>query len=174
LIKACKILLDKNIDFQCIIIGEGPQKFHLQKLIRVNGLSKFVTLAGIVFQEEIINFLNKTDIFVLPCIQAADSDMDGIPVVLMEAMAMQIPVISTQISGIPELIKNMETGLLVPPKNEDALANRIQFLKENIEIRKKLGTAGRKWVLENYEITKNTEKLYKIYRKNFIFNNILN
>jgi glycosyltransferase involved in cell wall biosynthesis len=174
LIKACKILVDKNIDFQCIIIGNGPQKAFLEKLIGLNDLSKFVTLAGIIFQEKIINFLNKTDIFVLPCIQAADNDMDGIPVVLMEAMAMKIPVISTHISGIPELIKNMETGLLVPPKNEIALAKGIKILKENIELRKKLGASGRKWVTENYEITKNTDKLYKIYKKNLRINNIVN
>jgi glycosyltransferase involved in cell wall biosynthesis len=174
LIKACKILVDKNIDFQCIIIGDGPQKNYLKKLIGVNHLSKFVTLVGVIFQEKIINFLNKTDIFVLPCIQSADNDMDGIPVVLMEAMAMKIPVISTHISGIPELIKNMETGLLVPPKNEKALAEGIKFLKENIDLRKKLGDAGRKWVIENYEITKNTDKLYEIYKKNFRINNIVN
>jgi glycosyltransferase involved in cell wall biosynthesis len=174
LIKACKILVDKNIDFQCIIIGDGPQKNYLKKLIGVNHLSQFVTLAGVIFQEKIINFLNKIDIFVLPCIQSADNDMDGIPVVLMEAMAMKIPVISTHISGIPELIKNMETGLLVPPKNEKALAEGIKFLKENIDLRKKLGDAGRKWVIENYEITKNTDKLYEVYKKNFRINNIVN
>jgi glycosyltransferase involved in cell wall biosynthesis len=174
LIKACKILVDKSIDFRCIIIGDGPQKAYLNNLIGENGLANFVTLAGIIFQEDIINYLNKSEIFVLPCIQAADNDMDGIPVVLMEAMAMQIPVISTQISGIPELIKNMETGLLVPPKNEMALAKGMKLLKDDIELRKKLGAAGKKWVFEKYEITKNTDKLYNIYKKNFRIKNNLN
>ncbi len=174
LIKTCKILVDKNIDFQCIIVGDGPQKSYLKQLIKKNNLSKIVTLAGVIFQENIINYLTKTDIFVLPCIQGKDNDMDGIPVALMEAMAMKIPTISTCISGIPELIKNMETGLLVPPKNELALANGIKILTENIELRRKLGEAGRKCVIENYEINKNTDMVINIYRKYFRINNTAN
>ena len=118
LIRACKILFDKAYDFRCLILGDGPQKGLIRQIITEAGLSDVIELPGLVYPEHVRDYFAKADIFVLPCIVGTDDDIDGIPVTLMEAMAMEIPTISTNISGIPELIEHMKTGILVPPKDE--------------------------------------------------------
>lgn len=165
LIKACKILVERGYEFNCLIGGDGPEYELLERLIQENGLTDCVKLLGVVFQEELKDYLNKTDIFVLPCIKAEDEDMDGIPNSLMEAMAMEIPVISTTLSGIPELIEDHRTGLLVPPNDETALANAICTLLDDANLGHILGQAGRVKVAEEFEIEKNAKSLLKIFEK---------
>lgn len=163
LIRACKILLDKPYDFRCLILGDGPQKGLLNQIIRDAKLSDVVELPGIVYPEHIRAYFAKADIFVLPCIVGTDNDIDGIPVTLMEAMAMEIPTISTNISGIPELIDHMETGILVPPKDEVSLANAISTLIENDDLSRIIGKAGRSKVKSEFEIQKNVDLLMTIF-----------
>ena len=164
LIKACKLLVAQGYDFRCVIVGNGPQETFLKRMVIENHLSEHVIFSGAVFQEDLINFFITSDIFVLPCIIAGDKDMDGIPVSLMEAMSMEIPPISTSISGIPELIEDLKTGLTVPPKDEKTLARAIGKLIEDEELRTKLGKAGRNKVIESFEIKKNTIRLYNIFK----------
>jgi glycosyltransferase involved in cell wall biosynthesis len=164
LIQACKVLMDQDYDFQCLIIGDGPQRSLLEQLIEDNCLSDYVNLEGIVFQEALGDYLARADIFVLPCIVASDEDMDGIPNSLMEAMAMEIPVISTSISGIPELIQHEKTGLLVPPRDQVALANAIELLINNQPLRTNLAKNGRIKVIEEFEIEKNTRRLLDVFK----------
>ena len=168
LIKACKILANQGYDFQCLIIGGGPEEAFLRQMVAENNLSDYVNLVGIVFQEHMQDYLTKADICVLPCVAAGDQDMDGIPNTLMEAMAMEIPTISTAISGIPELIEDWKTGLLVPPQDEASLARAIATLLENKELRSTLGRAGRAKVVAEFEIEKNACRLlgtFKSYLK---------
>lgn len=163
LIRACKILLENAYDFRCVIVGDGPQKGLLKQIIKEAGLSGVVDLPGLVYQEHIREYFAKADIFVLPCIIGTDDDMDGIPVSLMEAMAMEIPTVSTNISGIPELIEHMKTGILVPPKDEVSLANAISTLIENDDLSKNLGKAGRSKVNSEFNIQKNVDLLMTIF-----------
>jgi len=165
LIRACKILVDQGYNFQCLIMGGGPQKAQLKKMVEENDLSNHVHLTGVVFQEHLKDYLNKADISVLPCIVASDQDMDGIPNTLMEAMAMEIPSISTNLSGIPELIEDMQTGLLVPPQDEGTLAKAIAMLLDDKELRIVLGRAGRAKVVEEFEIKKNANQLLNVFNK---------
>jgi glycosyltransferase involved in cell wall biosynthesis len=95
---------------------------------------------------------------------ASNQDRDGIPNTLMEAMAMELPVISTTVSGIPELIEDMKTGLLIPPEDDMALANAIILLMKDKALREQLGTAGRRKVIEAFEINQNVEALMQIFR----------
>lgn len=164
LIKACKILADRGYNFHCQILGGGPLEAPLRQQIIENGLEDYVNLEGVVFQERLKEYLNEADVFVLPCVVASDQDMDGIPNTLMEAMAMQIPTISTNISGIPELIEDRKTGLLVPPKDETALAKAIATLLENRALAARLAQAGRVKVSEEFEIEQNARRLLEVFR----------
>jgi glycosyltransferase involved in cell wall biosynthesis len=164
LIDACKQLGDAGHRFDCIIVGDGPEADALAAQIARHKLEESVHLAGVVFQERLKEYLHKADIIVLPCVVAQDQDMDGIPNSLMEGMAMEIPAVSTTISGIPELIHNDQSGLLVPPNDAEALAEALARLLTDPALRRRLGKAGRAQVVADYAIDKNTRRLLEIFR----------
>jgi glycosyltransferase involved in cell wall biosynthesis len=164
LIEACKQLVDQGYAFDCHIIGDGPQAERLTQLIAEHNLGHCVHLEGVVFQEGLKEYLTRADIITLPCVVAQDQDMDGIPNSLMEGMAMGIPAVSTTLSGIPELIEDHQTGLLVPPNDAAALANALARLLSDCDLRERLGKAGRDKVVAAYEIQQNTRQLLNIFR----------
>ena len=104
LIKACAILSKRGIDYRCDIIGKGAEEARLQTLIHDLGLQRQVTLKGARSQDGVRKAYRKADIFVLPCVVGADNNQDGLPTVLIEAMACGLPVVSTRLTGIPEMI----------------------------------------------------------------------
>ena len=110
-------------------------------------------------QKDIIKYYSGADCFALPCVIAGSKDRDGIPVVILEAMAMQLPVVSTPVSGIPEVVKNEETGLLANPGDADDLAQAINRLYSDPELREKLGIAGRNFVTQQFEISSTVDQL---------------
>lgn len=160
LIEACKMLRERSdIDFICTIIGEGKDRKSLKELIDSYNLDKVVFMPGAMEQSEVISRLQKADIFVLPCVTEEGGMQDGIPVVLMEAMAMGIPVISTDVSGVPELIRD-GVGLLVPQRDEASLSGAIvKLMTMSSEERKIIGRKARKIVDENFNIKKEAQKL---------------
>ena len=164
LIQACKILDQRGIKFRCQIAGDGPDLSELESLINQLGLSDKVQLLGRVFQEDLIAQLGQAHIFVLPCITAENGDMDGVPVVLMEAMSMAIPCVSTRVSGIPELIQEGE-GLMVDEQDIQALADALQSLIENPDQRKELGIAGQAKVKREYNIQNNVHQLCSLFER---------
>lgn len=136
LLEAAKLLMeDKFTKFHIDIIGDGPLYKTFEQFIIKSKLENNVALRGAKIDTEIRQYLSKCDIFVLPCVIAKDGDMDGIPVVLMEAIAVGKPVISTKISGIPELVKNEINGYLINPNNPIALKNKIKEFKTNGKIK---------------------------------------
>ena len=165
LLEACKILCEGGYSFQCTIVGDGPQKALVEHLVRELNLGCFVRLAGRTFQEQLIDYLEKADIFVLPCIVGADGDRDGIPVSLMEAMAMEIPCVSTFVSGIPELIVNGENGLLVEEKNPSALAEALKRLLTDEDLRRELGKKGRERIVLEFDVRKSANKLKALFER---------
>lgn len=165
LLEACKILAEEGHSFQCTIVGDGPQRTLLERLVHESNLGGSVRLVGRVFQEHLIDYLQKADIFVLPCIVAADGDRDGIPVSLMEAMAMEIPCVSTFVSGIPELIVNGESGLLVEEKNPSALAEALKRLLTDEELRRQLGRKGRERIVLEFDVKKSARELKKLFER---------
>lgn len=164
LIKACHYLRNRGYEFVCRILGDGPEQARLQKLIAYYELEQQVELAGIVFQEALKEHLANADIITLPCVAAKDQDMDGIPNSLMEGMAMGLPAVSTTLSGIPELIEDGKSGLLVPPKDAVALADALAQLLDDSDLRTQLGRAGRAKVVAEYEINKNTAQLAALFQ----------
>lgn len=145
-LKACEILRSKGIDFKYTIVGYGELYEQLYRYILSAQLQDQVEIMGFQPQEKIQHLLRKADIFLLPSKKAANGDMEGIPVALMEAMAVGIPVISTTHSGIPELIQNRISGWLVPENDPVALAEVIMKLNGNEFDIAKITTNARKKV----------------------------
>jgi glycosyltransferase involved in cell wall biosynthesis len=163
LIAACHILKKRfKLNFSCKIIGEGEDRQELEDLISRYELEQNVFLIGIKKHDEVIAFLKDVDLFVLPCVVDRMGSMDGIPVALMEAMAMQIPVISTNISGIPELIKN-DCGKLIEPEDAEGLARTINAFFELPPAEKKaIGKNARHIIEKSFNLSVETEKLAKL------------
>ena len=127
LIDACALLAAEGTKFQCEIIGYGPEEDALRRQIEARGLKGVVRLSGKRPQDEVLARMKSAAVFALPCRVLDDGDRDGIPNVILEALALQTPVVSTRVSGIPEIITHEKTGLLVEP--DDAAALKIALLQ---------------------------------------------
>ena len=165
LVEACRILVERNVAFHCVIVGDGAEKTLVEQLVEQYALQEIVELPGRVFQEHLRKYLDRADVFVLPCVTANNGDMDGIPVSLMEAMAMEIPTVSTDVSGIPELIKDEHSGLIVRERDAEALADALQRLLEDSELRTRLGENGRRKVMDEFDVDENAAKLAALFKK---------
>jgi colanic acid/amylovoran biosynthesis glycosyltransferase len=161
LLRASRILIDQGYIFECHIIGEGPLREKLEAEIRQLSLQDTVILCGGLPHQEVIKEYQQASIFALPAILAADGDRDGVPNVILEAMAMELPVVSTQHSGIPEVVEEGVNGLLVPPCDENALASALALLLDNPDYRERLGKGGRRTVIEKFDLERNTRQLFE-------------
>ena len=159
LVDSCAILKERGVDFECRIVGEGSQRPLLEEKIRRAGLEGRVILTGSLPQEEVIRLYEQATVFTLPVVVAKDGDRDGIPNVLLEAMAMETPVVSTAHMAIPEVIKDGVNGLLVPPEDPLALAGALQRLIEDFALRERLAQVARRTVQEQFDPEQNTRKL---------------
>lgn len=159
LIEACRILREKGRDFYCVIIGKGDERAALEKLVEQHSLTEKVSLLGAKTQAEVIRIIQKATVFVLPCIVSNDGDRDGLPTVLPEAMALGVPVVSTDVTGIPEIIAHERTGLLVEEKNPSALADAIETLLDSESLCKKLSRAALVKVREEFNLVENVKTL---------------
>lgn len=157
LIEACALLVEQNLPVTCSIFGGGRRFDELQNKIADLGVEKQVRLLGPKPQEDIVDAFQQHDIFVLAAVVAANGDRDGIPVVLMEAGAYGMPLISTNVSGIPELVQHERTGLVVPERDPGALADAIQRLAADPALRHRLGQRASALVHDEYDIDRNAE-----------------
>jgi glycosyltransferase involved in cell wall biosynthesis len=164
LLRACRLLVDCGTRFRCLIVGSGPLRPRLEELIESLGLRSHATLAPYKPQEEIRALLTQAALFTLPCIYPLDGTVDGIPVVLMEAMAMGLPVVSTAVSGIPELVRHERDGLLVPEKDYEALAEALSRLLCDPELARRLGAAARDNAVRRFDAAANAAKLAEFLR----------
>jgi glycosyltransferase involved in cell wall biosynthesis len=162
LIQACHLLRSERHDFVCEIIGSGPQHGELQSLIDELDLGGTVVLRGSLPHAEVLSRLNQASAFALGCVVASDNNRDGIPNVLLEAMAAGVPVVSTRLSAIPELVRDGENGLLVSPGDHEALASALARLLEDPGLAARLGEAGRRTVEHDFDVRRNAERLYAL------------
>lgn len=163
LIRACGQLRDRGYRLRCVIIGTGPDQEALQSLIGELDLEGIVALPGWLDQSQVRAYLVESTLFALPCVIASDKDRDGIPAVLMEAMAMEKPCVSTLVSGIPELIEDGRSGLLVPEQDSLALAAALARLLDDPEFAARLGRAGREKVNREFNVDKITDQLLYLF-----------
>ena len=163
LIRACRLLAEKGVEFECDIFGDGPTKDELVRAVKESGLDWRCYFTGPVDRDRLLDLLGSCEIFVQPSIVAGDGDMEGIPVTLMEAMACGKAVISTNISGIPELINSGTDGILVEQKDELKLAEAMTALIADKELRKRLGEKARAKAAEEFNLSRQVESLIKIF-----------
>ena len=164
LVRACRLLQDRGFDFRCQIVGEPDEQTEtIRKLIRDLGLQKTVLLHGAVTQAELRDIYASATVFALPCTIVDNGDRDGIPNVLVEAMAMELPIVSTAISGIPELVDHRVNGLLAPPRDDAALAAVLAELLSKPALRSQLGQAARQKVCRSFDSTQTTLALKALF-----------
>ncbi len=154
----------ENFNFQYRIIGDGPLLESLQQLVTDENLGEYVLFLGSKTSEEVAFELGCAHIFLAPSVTASDGDMEGIPTVLMEAMATGLPVISTYHSGIPELVEDGVSGVLVKERDIPGLATAIEHLSTDIENWSRMGEAGREKVLCDFNIEKLNVRLDRLFR----------
>jgi glycosyltransferase involved in cell wall biosynthesis len=162
LIQACHMLKSEGLTFRCEIIGEGIQRPILERRIQELSMQDVVTLTGALPHETVVSRYNEATLFVLPCIQSSTGNMDGIPNVVAEAMAMRLPVVSSRISGVPELVEHDVSGLLIEPGDDDALASAIRTAIQNPELRKSLSDNAYERIHKEFDVVMNTERLATI------------
>ena len=165
LIQACAELKKQNIAFTCHFIGDGPDEEMLAEETRRLGLEDVVHFHGRQPREFVVDMLKKTDVLVTPSVPSSDGRREGIPVVLMEGMGSCVPVISTRMSGIPELVEDGECGYLVEPFAVDQLADRIQKLHADADLRHQFGQAGRTKVVDEFDLYANAVKLAQYFSR---------
>lgn len=156
LLDAFQDLRSEHPDLKLILVGDGPDRAWIERRIAKLGLGSVVQMTGYQSQAEVANHLQQSDIFVLP------SFAEGVPVVLMEAMASGLPVVTTRIAGIPELVHDGENGFVVPPGHVSALAQRINELLKSETKRKHFGLAGKAHVQKNYCIENEAKLLAQL------------
>ena len=159
LIEACALLKQRGVPVHCVLVGDGPERGAVEQQIVAARLSAEVELLGNRPQDQIRQLLDRSDVMVLPSVVTAEGMMDGIPVALMEAMVTGLPVVSTRVSGIPELVQDGKTGLLAPEKDASALADALQRLQRDPALSRRLAAQGRAHVLEQYNLIENVARL---------------
>lgn len=165
LVRACAVLRDQGItSFKCRIAGGGELQATLQQLIISLGLAEYVELLGPQTQDAVAELLQTAHLFVLPSVIMPSGKMEGLPVVLMEALAVGLPVIASNISGIPEIVRPGVTGQLVPPRDAGALAAAIQKVMSDPETAHLLARRGRELVEQEFSLERNVQSLSKLFQ----------
>ncbi len=158
LIEACHLLAKDQVDFECRIIGDGYLRADLEKQIQDHQLEEQVKLEGFLPHNKTLSCVRQSDIFVLPSLS------EGIAIAVMEAMAIGLPVIVTDITGMPELVQHDQTGILVPPKDAEAIASEIKQLRDK-DLRNRLAKKGQKYVQKHFNIDININQFLSIIRE---------
>jgi glycosyltransferase involved in cell wall biosynthesis len=187
LIAACRLLRDRGRRFRCVIVGEGPERGRLEGLIRKHRLGEQIELVGAQTHAQVLERYRTADLFALACMtdylgwQEIASDpvlllevglaipfrplTDGIPNVIAEAMAMELPVVSTTVAGVPELVEDGRSGLLVPEQQPAALADAIARLLDDPVLARAMGRHGRARVLDVFDRSRNVRELLDIFAR---------
>jgi len=163
-IRAIVKIVAKHENIFYMIAGDGPLRDKLESLVSELGARNYVKFMGVVEEDEVLKLYQQAHIFVLPSVTASNGDREGQALVLQEAQAVGLPIISTIHNGIPEGVLNGKSGYLVPEKDVDALAEKLERLIEHPEIWPEMGKCGRKFVEERYDIKKLNQQLMKIYQ----------
>jgi len=159
LIEACRLLHERGIEVACHFAGDGPDLAALSKQAEAAGLAAHMHFHGRLKREEVIKLLHSADVVVTPSVPSSDGRREGIPVVLMEAMGSSVPVVASDLSGIPELVKDGQTGLLAPPGDAVAIANAVEKLYHHPELRQRFAQAGRHTVVNEFDLMLNAAQL---------------
>lgn len=157
LFEACVILRKINKNFKVLLVGDGSRKKHLEGLNKKLNLNNHVFFLGKLYGDDLVRIYHESHVFILPSL------WEGLPLTLLEAWASGLPVIVTDVGGIPDVCMNEENGLIVPPKNPQAISSTMLALIKNGKLRKKLGKNGRETVEKHYSWVKISRKIEGVY-----------
>jgi len=159
LIDACAVLRARGVGFHCTIIGDGLLWDRLSALVGHHGLSEMVKLAGPRPQSDVIAALQNAAVFAAPCVVASDGDRDGLPTVVVEAMALGTPCVTTDVTGLSEIVRDGETGLRVPQHAPEALADALARMLDDKALRVLLAEEARRQVERDFDVDRNAAEL---------------
>lgn len=166
LIRACRLLKDRGERFRCTIAGSGPLEAELRAEITRLGLDGEIELTGkALSQERIPEFMHGGDVYCLPCVWSSDGDVDGLPQMLMEAMACGLPAVSTRLVGIPDLILHDVSGLLAAPEDDQELSALLASIIVDRDRARRLAEAGRQRVVEVFDLSQSLRPLIDEFRR---------
>ena len=163
LVRACSLLATAGVDFRCDIVGKGSLEHDLRALVKQLGLTGRVRLVGPLPREQLVDLYPRGAVLAAPCVVGGDGNRDGLPTVLIEAMAMGVPVVATPVTGIPELVEDGVTGLLVPERDPSALARAIERLLGNEYLAQRLAAAARRRIEESFDLQQNVAQLRRLF-----------
>lgn len=165
LIAACEQLRSQGCNFVCDLVGNGPLQAEVEGSIAAAGLQDQVRMHGVLERADVAMIVRDADVAVLPSVLTRRGDREGIPVVLMEAMASGLPVVASRLSGIPELVLDGRTGWLVEPGDSASLAAALHNASQDAAARREMGAAGRQYVLEKFNLRRNTATLIDLFEQ---------
>jgi colanic acid/amylovoran biosynthesis glycosyltransferase len=163
LVAACALLRNQGKRFECRIVGDGPDEEPLRQLIREHGLSDQVFLTGRRTQREIAELLQQSSLFILPAVHDREGDSDNQPTVLIEALASGLPIVATNIAGIPEIVQHEKNGLLVPEKDARGLASAVAALSADGGALRGLGERSRQIAEETFRLETTVNQLRALF-----------
>ncbi len=164
LLRACAQMKNAGRKFRCLIVGEGEEADTLRALRESLGLAGHVELLGALPREEVVALMTAASVFAAPCVVGDDGNRDGLPTVLLEAMALGTPCVSTPVTGIPEVVRDEETGLLVPERAPQALASALGRMLDNRALAAGMAGAARKLIETSFDLTQNTVQIRELFR----------
>lgn len=163
LILASQILVERNVSFECRIIGDGEGAGALRRLIHELQLNDKVTLCGAAPSDRVRELMAEAAVFVAPCVTAASGDRDGMPTVLLEAMATGAPCVATDVTGIPEIVRNGDTGLLVAERSPAQLAVAIERLLLAPPLGEEFARRARRLIENEFDSHRNAERIRQLF-----------
>jgi glycosyltransferase involved in cell wall biosynthesis len=163
LVEACRLLAGSGVDVACHLVGSGPDEGDLRRQVAAAGLEARVHFEGGRTTEEVAALLQRSDVLVAPSVPTAQGKREGIPVVLMEGMSSGVPVVASDLSGIPELVEDGRTGLLVPPGDPAALAAALRRLADDPGLAAALARGGRERVLAEFDVARSARRLVELF-----------
>jgi glycosyltransferase involved in cell wall biosynthesis len=149
--------------FRTVIAGSGPLMEPLARQIAARGLNGQVRLLGAVSPGEVMHWMQRAAVFAAPCVVGADGDRDGLPTVLLEAMALGCPCVSTDVTGIPELLTDGHSGLQVPQRDPAALAAALERLLADPGLRGRIARQARSRIEAEFDIHHNSARLRRVF-----------
>lgn len=163
LLRACAIMRDAGREFRCELIGDGDEREALDTLHRELGLGDRVELTGALPREEVVSRIRRASVMAAPCVVGEDGNRDGLPTVLLEAMALGTPCVSTPVTGIPEVVRDGRTGLMVPEHDPAALAAALGRVLDAPPLGRELARRARDLIEESFDLHRNTAEIREMF-----------
>lgn len=164
LVRAAELLRDAGRPLPVVLVGEGPERRRLEAMRDERRLARLVRLAGACDQESVLDLLRRAAVLVLPCVVTPDGDRDALPTVVLEAMAVGAPVVSTRVSGIPEMVEDGASGLLVEQRDPGGLAAAVRRVIDDPTLARTFADAAREHVERHFSLTDNVAGLERLFR----------